>query len=139
MKNGSRGARSTTRRCAAVRNSESSGERVAVTLTRSPPSLSAVRWRLGEKLPKTGKKASFFPKIPFAKPVFGKKRKNLPSHAFRGTGRSDGAPNMARGGASQPQPGWTLNLAYILFALGPSGGKGQIKNQIGDFCPKKWG
>ena len=76
MKNGSRGARSTTRRCAAVRNSDSSGERVAVTLTRSPPSLSAVRWRLGEKLPKTGKKASFFPKIPFAKPVFGKKRKN---------------------------------------------------------------
>jgi hypothetical protein len=66
-----------------------------------------------EKLPKTGRKPVFSLEFASKRQFLGKNEKNLPSHAFRGTGRSDGAPNMARGGASQPQPGWTPNSACI--------------------------
>ena len=66
-----------------------------------------------EKLPKTGRKPVFSLKFASKRQFLGKNEKIVPSHAFRGTGRSDGAPNMARGGASQPQPGWTPNSACI--------------------------
>ena len=66
-----------------------------------------------EKLPKTGRKPVFPLNFASKRQFLGKDEKKLPSHAFRGTGRSDGAPNMARGGASQPQPGWTPNSACI--------------------------
>ena len=73
-----------------------------------------------EKLPKTGRKPVFSLEFASKRQFLGKNenfcRKNenfgRPTR-FVGRDSSDGAPNMARGGASQPQPGWTPNSACI--------------------------